>query len=149
MASFIHPVSVALVALILLPARALAQCQCPPPELLAAYVEAELVFQAAVGSVSKVHPGEGLELSLDLRRGWKGQAGAGRTVWMPRGAAVDGCQQVLEPGKEYLFLVADQAPIRPTGCLGSLVIALDALPRGWEAFLEAVDRGVRREAAAD
>jgi hypothetical protein len=149
MVSFMRPASVVLILLILLPARALGQCQCPPPELLAAYVEAELVFQAAVGSVSKVHPGEGLELSLELRRSWKGQVGAARTVWMPRGAAPEGCQQVLESGKEYLFLVADQGPIRPTGCLGSLVIALDELPRGWEAFLEAVDRGARREAAAN
>lgn len=137
-------VSIALLLVAALPAGAQGQCQCERPELLVAYLESALVFQASVGPVRKVHPGEGLELSLELGRIWKGEPGPDLSVWMSRGAVVEGCQQVPMPGVAYLFLVGAESPLRPNGCAGNLAIALEELPRGWEEFLEAVGKGDAR-----
>lgn len=117
------------------------QCQCEVPDLFAAYLDGEWVFQARIGQVSRVHPGQGMELSLSVQHVWKGSPGPAPTLWLPRGSGAGSCQQQLPAEGSFLFLVPAQQPVRPAGCAGSIALAVGGLPPGWRSLLAAMQRG--------
>lgn len=136
------PVLCLLLVLAWAPATGLAEpCQCEPPDLFAAYLDGEWVFQARIGQVSRVHPGQGMELSLSVQQVWKGSPGEAPTLWLPRGRGEGTCQQQLPAEGSFLFLVPAQQPLRPTGCAGSVALEVSALPPGWQSLLAAMQRG--------
>ena len=82
-----------------------------------------------------------MELSLFVQQVWKGSPGEAPTLWLPRGRGEESCRQQLPAEGSFLFLVPAQQPLRPTGCVGSVALEVDALPPGWQSLLAAMQRG--------